>query len=662
MAEIVLLLAIKKISIALANEVTNQASAQFAKHVVQLKELQGSMGLIMMELDVMHDFLCQMDIQSRGDQVYQRWLQKVRRVAYEMEDIVDEYMHLVGRQRDIGCCFYLKRSFRQPRYVLSLDRIASMVKETGKNLAHLPQVKDRWVTNISDTRNSNYSIVQRSQDLASSSRSLSEEDLVGIEDNKQKLVDWLEDGDTAGCIIVVHGMGGLGKTSLASAVYRKEQGNFDCHAWVSVSQTYTLDDILHRLIYDIFRGQQNAPSNIATMDMTALQDILKSSLEQKKYLIVLDDIWTPQLYHDLLGVLDPNLKGSKIVITTRNANIANLTIPERSLELQCLSEGDSWELFCRKAFLKQHEGPEGLKDLSKKIRLTEDNNQAIISHLHRLRCMIVLDKSTASSRILHVIVENSRYMSVLELSGLPIDKVPDGIGDLFNLRHLGLRGSKVKFLPDSIEKLSNLLTLDLAISEIQELPSGIVKLKKLRHLFADKENDGFGRALQWCNGVRLPKGLEQLIELQTLQALETHDDGCVRHLKVLCQMRSLRISGVRTSYCEGLCQSLHQMKFLSNIDIIASGEDEVLQLNGLIPLPPNLQRLALRGRLAQADKLLGAASTPGDQDHLRILYLSWSHLEDDPLPSLSRWSRPDTAKVDKGVRWRETCIPTRMVS
>ncbi|KAF0896905.1 hypothetical protein E2562_030756 [Oryza meyeriana var. granulata] len=215
MAETVLVLVIKKIGIALANEVTNQASAQFAKHAVQLTELQGSMRRIMRELRVMHDFLCQMDTRSRGNQVYQGWLEEVRKVVYVMEDMVDEYMHLVGRQRDLGCCFYLKRSFRQPRSVLSLDSIASMVNQTEKDLAHLSQTKERWVP-ITNSGNSSYNIVQRPQDLASISRSLDEDDLVGIEDNKQKLVEWLGDGDPARSVIVLHGMGGLGKTALTS--------------------------------------------------------------------------------------------------------------------------------------------------------------------------------------------------------------------------------------------------------------------------------------------------------------------------------------------------------------------------------------------------------------------------------------------------------------
>uniref|UniRef100_A0A0D9XVQ8 NB-ARC domain-containing protein n=1 Tax=Leersia perrieri TaxID=77586 RepID=A0A0D9XVQ8_9ORYZ len=820
MAETVLLLAIKKIGNALAREVTNQAGAQFAKHAGQLTELQGSMGRIMRELRVMHDFLCQMDIRSRGNQVYQGWLEEVRKLVYVMDDMVDEYIHLVGFQRDLGCCFYLKRSFRQPRYVLSLDRIASKVKETEKDLAHLSQTKERWVLNTNNgdlTSNSTYSILQSPKDLASISRSLDEEDLVGIDDNKQKLVEWLGDGDTTRSIIVVHGMGGLGKTTLVSAVYKKEREKFDCHAWVSVSQTYTREDILRRLIIDIFRGQKNAPDNIATLDMTALQDTLKSFLEQRKYLIVLDDVWSPQVYNDLSGALVPNLMGSRLIITTRNTDICHLTLPEKAMKLKRLSEDDSWELFCRKAFLK-HECPKELTDLSKTIvnkceglplaivsigsllfvrdktcrewkrihdqlswelnnnpglehirnvlhlsfiylptylkscflycsmfpedylfkrkmfirlwiaegfierrggstmeevaeecmkelvhmsmlqlveknsfgriksfrmhdivrelavhlcwrecfgiaysnkdklgesieekderrmvthTFTEDIIQNNISSLLRLRSLVALDKSTPSlSRVLLVIANNSKYMSVLQLSGLPIDNVPEAIGNLFNLRHLGLRDTKVKLLPNSVEKLSNLMTLDLINSEIQELPRGIVKLKKLRHLFAEKASDRSGREFRCRTGVRIRRGLEKLSELQTLQALEVQDEVSVRRLGELRQMRSIRIWGVKGSYSKGLCESLCQMKFLSYLDINASDENEILQLNGLNPLLLNIQKLRLNGRLAQGGELLGAPATSRGQNTNNSLYsmrLNWSQLAEDPLPSLSRW-------------------------
>ena len=97
MAEIVILLAIKKIGIALASRAANQANVQFGKYKTQLKELHGSMGRVARELRIMHDVLCHMDIRNRNNQVYDGWLEEVQKVAHVMEDMVDEYLYLVGR-------------------------------------------------------------------------------------------------------------------------------------------------------------------------------------------------------------------------------------------------------------------------------------------------------------------------------------------------------------------------------------------------------------------------------------------------------------------------------------------------------------------------------------------------------------------------------------
>ena len=66
-----ILLAIKKIGNALENGAADQASTQFAKYRMQLKELQGNMGRAARELRVMHDVLYQMDILNCDDQVYE---------------------------------------------------------------------------------------------------------------------------------------------------------------------------------------------------------------------------------------------------------------------------------------------------------------------------------------------------------------------------------------------------------------------------------------------------------------------------------------------------------------------------------------------------------------------------------------------------------------
>ncbi|XP_047061110.1 disease resistance protein RPM1-like [Lolium rigidum] len=809
MAESVLLLVIKKIGIALGNGALDQASSQFSKYATQLVELQHSMGRVARELRVMHNVLCQMDIRNRNDQVYEGWLDEVRMVAHVMEDMVDEYLNQVGQEHDMGCCFYLKKGLRRPRSLLSLNQIASNVHEIEKDIAHLSEMKNRWVpmVNNGDTSSSNY-IVKRSQDLANISRSLHEEDLVGVDKNREKLQQWLEGEDGECSVITLHGMGGLGKTALAANVYKMQREKFQCHAWVSISQTYSREDVLMNIIKELCKDRVDFLSNIATMDITCLEDTVKKFLEKKKYLIVLDDVWTPDAFDDLSRALLSNGMGSRLLITTREGDVAALASRGHILTLEALPEDKAWDLFSKKSFPREtnHECPQGLKPLSKEIvskckglplaivsigsllhvrektlgewrRINDQLSWEIINNprlghirnvlhlsfiylpeylkccfmycslfpedylfqrkkllrlwiaegfviergastleevaegylkelvnrnmlqlvdrnpfgrikrlrmhdiirelavdlcqkerfgvkyeevkcggsvqrderrlvvhklkkdiqesfcsVHGLRSFITLDKNMPSFTVLPLLSEKSRYMTVLELSGLPIEKIPDAIGDLFNLRHLGLRDTKVKVLPKSVRKLSNLLTLDLCNSDIQELPSWIVKLENLRHLFAEKVNDQSFRVLHSLSGVCITKGLGNLKNLQTLHALDAQDES-VRQIGELRQLRSLRILNVKGIYCELLCRSLVQMPFLSYLYVGASEDNEVLMLNAL---PPNLQKISLNGKLAEGTLLRESPLIQAMEQNMHELYLRWSQLREDPLPSLSR--------------------------
>ncbi|VAH99118.1 unnamed protein product [Triticum turgidum subsp. durum] len=602
--------------------------------------------------------------------------------------------------------------------------------------------------------------------------------------------------------------GGLGKTALAANVYRKEREKFQCYAWVSISQTYSREVILRNITKELFKDNVGVLSSTLDMDIMSLEETLKKYLEQQKYLIILDDVWTPEAFDDLSGALPHNDKGSRLIITTREGDVAALASQGHILTLEALQKDKAWDLFCKKAFPKDtnHECPTKLKPLSEEIAskckglplaivsvgsllrvhektmeewrrindqlsweiinnsrldhirnvlylsfvylptylkscflyrslfpedyvlhrkqlarlwaaegfveergestleevaegylkelvdrnmlqlierntfgrmktfrmhdilrdlaldlcqkncfgVTYDNkcegslemvrrrlvvhklkkkNHQPISGIHQLRTVITLDNSMPSSTIPLLFTE-SRYMTVLELRGLPIEKIPDAIGDLFNLRHLSLRGSKVKMLPKSIEKLSNLLTLDLYESDIHELPSGFVKLKKLRHLFAERVIDSNWRELASCSGVHIPNGLGNLINLQTLQTLELEDDS-VRHLGELRQFRSLRLLNVKGIYCRSISESLVKMQYLSFLDVIASDENEVLLLN---VCQPNLRKLTLRGRLAEGALDESPLFQAAGGQNLYDLSLFWSQLREDPLPSLSRLS------------------------
>ena len=266
-------------------------------------------------------------------------------------------------------------------------------------------------------------------------------------------------------------------------------------------------------------------------------------------------------------------------------------------------------------------------------KLKKDIKQPF-SNMHQLHTVITLGDSKSSFTVLPLLCNESRYMTVLELSGIPIKKIPDAIGDLFNLRHLGLRNSKVKMLPSSVEKLSNLLTLDLYRSDIHELPSGIVKLKKLRHLFAERVTNPQGKEFKCRSGMRIPSGLGNLTSLQTLQALEAQDES-IKHLGELRQLRSLRLLNVKGIYCGRINESLVEMQYLSYLHVSASDENEVLLLNVSLP---NLKKLSLRGRLAEGALDESPLFQAVGGHNLHMLSLRWAQLSEDPLPPLSRLS------------------------
>jgi disease resistance protein RPM1 len=100
----------------------------------------------------------------------------------------------------------------------------------------------------------------------------------------------------------------------------------------------------------------------------------------------------------------------------------------------------------------------------------------------RLRTFISFDSSMALSSWSSFIPSESKYLAVLDLSGLPIENIPSSIGELFNLRYLCLDDTNVKLLPKSMKKLHNLQTLSLERTNLLKVPKEFSNLMKLRHL------------------------------------------------------------------------------------------------------------------------------------------------------------------------------------
>ncbi|ERN05730.1 hypothetical protein AMTR_s00006p00245940 [Amborella trichopoda] len=103
------------------------------------------------------------------------------------------------------------------------------------------------------------------------------------------------------------------------------------------------------------------------MDEQELTKVLSKYLQTRKYLVVLDDIWEHNPWESVRDALPDSNNGSRVLITSRNTDPVN-SMGSNLLFLQLLPMDESWELFCRKAFVKDNgRCPEHLINISRAI-------------------------------------------------------------------------------------------------------------------------------------------------------------------------------------------------------------------------------------------------------------------------------------------------------
>lgn len=180
-----------------------------------------------------------------------------------------------------------------------------------------------------------------------------------IETAETKLKMWISVEPPQVKSIAVYGMPGVGKTSLLQSVYNfyNVSNVFDKVIWLTVSKDYKIPDLQKRI------GQQIGIDLSSTDDIDVRKMQLFANLKNKKFLLILDDLWCALDLKEL-GVAFETDKGSKVVFSSRNRAIV-LTEDQESVEVELLTREDGWLLFERVAFKGSHEGE--IMECAKKI-------------------------------------------------------------------------------------------------------------------------------------------------------------------------------------------------------------------------------------------------------------------------------------------------------
>ncbi|KAM4072768.1 hypothetical protein ACB094_11G164400 [Castanea mollissima] len=285
------------------------------------------------------------------DNVVKSWLSDLEELAYDADDILDEFATEALRRKlnaeepstskvrkfIPACCVRLN-----PSTIMFDVNMRSKIKEINTRLQEIVTQKNA----LELRENTGLGRTGATRSRVPTTSLVNEAYTHGREEDKKAIVKLLLSGESSNAplsVIPILGMGGMGKTTLAQLVYNDiEVSNyFDVKAWGCVSEDF---DIV-KVTREILQSATSESCNDNNLDL--LQVKLKGKLSGKKFLLVLDDVWNEN-YNDWTRLRCPfefGAPGSKIIITTRNDRVSSTMGTTQAYKLKELPDDDCLIVF-----------------------------------------------------------------------------------------------------------------------------------------------------------------------------------------------------------------------------------------------------------------------------------------------------------------------------
>ncbi|GJN05075.1 hypothetical protein PR202_ga22676 [Eleusine coracana subsp. coracana] len=234
----------------------------------------------------MHAALCKVAQVPRDqlDEQVNLWARDVRELSYDIEDTVDIFMVRVQGRRESAHPNVFKKFGKMAINLFNKGfRIADTMHEIKAQVQDVADWHDRYKIDSIAAAN----IVATSIDPRLSALYRNNRELIGVQEARDELMQML----TAEGInvskqqqlktISIVGFGGLGKTTLAKAVYDRLRTHFDCRAFVAAGRNPDLKKVFRDILIDIDK-QKYMDVNVTVLDERQLINKLRELLQNKR--------------------------------------------------------------------------------------------------------------------------------------------------------------------------------------------------------------------------------------------------------------------------------------------------------------------------------------------------------------------------------------------
>ncbi|KAM2419959.1 hypothetical protein ACFXTH_026473 [Malus domestica] len=286
------------------------------------------------------------------------WVKKLKDVAHDADDVLEDINYEVLR-RKVEIQNHMKKKvlnfFSPSNPILFRQKMAHKIKNINASLAGLKSEAPSIGLVVTPVDHNPPPIMRNRE---TDSRFGQNDKIIGREEIVSDIIKILmsKNQEKNLSVMAVVGIGGLGKTTLAKSIFNDDaiRTPFVEKMWVCVSDTSDVNLILNRMLESLKSSRTGLTSR------QALLDDLTERLTDKRYILILDDVWNEEEtfwreFMDCLSKLNSG-PGSIAIVTTRSANVASIfetmpiieTMP--MCDLKGLSEEDCWSLLKGEAF------------------------------------------------------------------------------------------------------------------------------------------------------------------------------------------------------------------------------------------------------------------------------------------------------------------------